>query len=188
MQKNQRSRNFFGILATCALLILSGCSPVSSSSPSPDSASSPPEATDQTPELDEFALALLAVEASYELFQSAGMTETVTSGGDPYILSYDPSNPEFVGALYNLNFDDVIAVTEKEMFTVYAAWLYANDGTSQVQLTPTGLSITNDVSSPFEVVIVDGLLVSGSAIDGSWSGSFVYQPDLGVLAKLDTSG
>jgi hypothetical protein len=188
MQKNQLRQSFFGILAMGALVVLSGCSPASSISPLPTSASSAPEATDQAPELDELALALAAVEASYALFQSAGMTENVTSGGDPYILSYDPSNPEFVGALYNLNFDDVIAVTEKEMFTVYAAWLFVNDGTSKVELTPTGLSITNEVSSPFEVVIEDGLLVSGLAIDGSWSGSFSYQPDLEVLAKLDSPG
>ena len=164
-----------------ALLTAAGCS----STPSPTETESASESSAPVEsELDEMGQALVAVQASYDLFASAGMTETVTSGGDQYILSYDPSNPEFLAALYNVNFDDVIPVSEKEMFTIYAAWLFSQDGASKVALTPTGISITNDASTPFEVVIQDGLIVSGSALDGSWSGTFSYQPDPAVLAKL----
>jgi hypothetical protein len=174
--------------ASAAILLIGALSGCSASGNTPSSTTTQGTSAPMETELDPLAQALLAVEASYELFQSAGMTETVDSGGDAYVLSYDPSNPEFVAALYNLSFDDVIPVEEKELFTVYATWLYVNDGSSVVELTPTGISVTNDVSSPFQVVIENGLIVSGSAIDGSWTGTFNYQPDLEVLARLSAEG
>ena len=192
------------LLATSALVVamflgLTGCSPASDTDSSPAASEKVPESASETvpesasetvapSELDEMGLALLAVEASYELFQSAGMTETVLSAEDQYILSYDPANPVFMAALYNLTFDDAIPVEEKELFTVYAAWLYSQDGSSEVLVTPTGLSISNDVSSPFEVVIQDGLIVSGGALDGSWTGTFSYEPDFEILALIADAG
>jgi len=184
------------LLATSALVVamflgLTGCSPASDTDSSPAASEKVPESASESAsetaapsEADLMGIALLAVEASYALFQSGGMTETVLSGEDQYILSYDPSNTEFVAALYNFSFDQAIPVEEKELFTVYAAWLYSQDGSSEVLVTPTGLSITNDVSSPFEVVIQDGLIVSGGALDGSWSGTFSYEPDFEILALI----
>lgn len=181
-------------LAATALVVamclgLAGCSPASEKDSSPAASETSPESSPEaTGELDELGEALLAVEASYELFQSAGMTETVMSGEDQYILSYDPSNAVFVAALYNFSFDEAIPVEEKELFTVYAAWLFSQDGSSEVLVTPTGLSITNDVSSPFEVVIQNGLIVSGGALDGSWTGTFSYEPDFEILALIADAG
>jgi hypothetical protein len=184
------------LLATSALVVamfmgLAGCSPTGDTDSSPKAPEKVPESPSETAapsEADEMGLALLAVEASYELFQSAGMTETVMYGEDRHILSYDPANPVFVAVLYNFSFDGVALFEEKEVFTVYAAWLYSQDGSSEVLVTPTGLSITNDVSSPFEVVIQDGLIVSGGALDGSWTGTFSYEPDFEILALIADAG
>ncbi|SCX05985.1 hypothetical protein [Candidatus Aquiluna sp. UB-MaderosW2red] len=184
------------VFATSALVVsvflaLTGCGAVTDTTSSSAASETVPESSSGTVApsgADEMGLALLAVEASYELFQNAGMTETVLSGEDKYILSYDPANPVFVAALYNLTFDDAIPVEEKELFTVYAAWLFSQDGSSEVLVTPTGLSISNDVSSPFEVVIEDGLIVSGGALDGSWSGTFSYEPDFEILALIADAG
>jgi hypothetical protein len=171
------------------IFALSGCSAASETASSLSASATVTPGVSGTPaELDEMGQARLAVEASYELFQSAGMTETVLSGEDQYILSYDPANPVFVAVLYNFSFDGVMPVEEKEFFTVYAAWLYSQDGSSEVLVTPTGLSISNDVSSPFEVAIQDGLIVSGGALDGSWTGTFSYEPDFEILALIADAG
>ena len=182
------------LLATSALVVamflgLAGCSAAIEPDSPPAASESAPESSPEAPEeQDELGEALLAVEASYALFQSAGMTETVMYGEDRHILSYDPANPVFVAVLYNFSFDGVMLVEEKEFFTVYAAWLYSQDGSSEVLVTPTGLSITNDVSSPFEVVIQNGLIVSGGALDGSWTGTFSYEPDFEILALITDAG
>jgi hypothetical protein len=170
-------------------LLLSGCSsPVSNTSSSPTVSETIPESVSETVapvELDEMDVALLAVERSYELFQSAGMTETITSAGDKYILSYDPSNSIFRAALYNLSIYEAVLVEEKKLFTVYESWLLIQDVNSEIYLTPTGLSITNDDSIPFEIVIQDGLIISGGALDGSWTGTFIYEPDFEILALVE---
>ena len=192
------------LLATSALVVsmflfLTGCGPANDTDSAPAASEKVPEGASETvpesasetaapSEADLMGIALLAVEASYALFQSAGMTETVMYGEDRHILSYDPANPVFVAVLYNFSFDGVMLVEEKEFFTVYAAWLYSQDGSSEVLVTPTGLSITNDVSSPFEVVIQDGLIVSGGALDGSWTGTFSYEPDFEILALIADAG
>lgn len=124
-----------------------------------------------------------AVEASYQKWLSAGMTEEVTSSGDRYVLTYEPGEP-FLAALYNLELEDVIPIEQPELFTVYSAWLMLQDDATTLVEGGNQLTLTNENYGDFTVFIEDGLIVSGEAVDGSWTGVFRYTPDRAVLDLL----
>ncbi len=122
---------------------------------------------------------------SYELFLEQGMTEEVTSAGDRYILTYEPGE-EFLAALYNLEFEDVVGVTQKELFTVYSAWAMLSEEATVIEDTPEGYSLSHPDYGSFYVFIENGLIVGGSGIDAGWTGVFRYEPDPAVLSLLDS--
>jgi hypothetical protein len=122
---------------------------------------------------------------SYQLFLENGMTEEVTSAGDRYILTYEPGD-EFIAALYNFEFDDVVAVEQKELFTVYSAWAMLSEEATVIEETEQGYSLSHPDYGSFYVVIENGLIVGGSGIDAGWDGVFRYEPDPEVLGKLES--
>ena len=173
-----------GILLVSALL-LSGCAPGE-----PEDVTSPNPATgdqapvDQSPSEDnDQESLLLAVETSYQRWLADGMTEVVTSAGDDYILSYAPGE-EFVAGLYNVGLDDIIPIEQPELFTVYSAWLMLQDPATEITESGNRLTLNNEAYGNFVVTVVDGLIVSGEDVFGSWSGDFSYEPDPAVIARL----
>ena len=124
---------------------------------------------------------------SYQLFLENGMTEEVTSAGDRYILTYEPGE-EFLAALYNLEFDDVVGVEQKELFTVYSAWAMLGEEATVIEETEQGYSLSHPDYGSFLVFIEDGLIVGGEGIDAGWTGVFRYEPDNEVLQLLESSG
>ena len=127
-----------------------------------------------------------AVEASYQLWLSQGMTEEVDSSGDTYILTYQPGG-DFVAALYNVELEDVIPIEQPELFTVYSAWMMLKDDATVIVEGENQLTLTNEGYGDFTVFIENGLIVSGEAVNGSWSGVFRYEPDLPTLGILERS-
>ena len=125
------------------------------------------------------------IKDSYELFVSNGMTEEVESGGDRYILTYEPGD-EFIAALYNFDFDDVVGVEQKELFTVYSAWVMLTEEATVIEETETGYSLSHPDYGSFSVIIENGLIVGGEGIDAGWSGTFRYEPDFAILALLES--
>lgn len=163
-----------------ATLSVAGCAPadeVTEPSSSPSAATTEVETAVEVGVLD-------AVEASYQLWLTAGMTEEVTSSGDRYILTYEPVEP-FVAALYNLEFEDVIPIEQPELFTVYSAWIMLQDPETVIVEGDNQLQLTNANYGDFIVFIEGGLIVSGEAADGSWSGVFRYAPDQATLELLE---
>ena len=76
---------------------LAGCAPAEvavNTAPEATTSATAPETAVEVNVLD-------AVEASYQLWLSQGMTEEVDSSGDTYILTYQPGG-DFVAALYNV--------------------------------------------------------------------------------------
>jgi len=122
---------------------------------------------------------------SYQLFLENGMTEEVTSAGDRYILTYEPGE-EFMAALFNLEFDDVVGVEQKELFTVYSAWAMLSEEATVIEETEQGYSLSHPDYGSFIVFIEDGLIVGGEGIDAGWTGEFRYEPDPEVLGRLDS--
>ena len=66
---------------------------------------------------------LEAVEASYQLWLTNGMTEKVASWGQSYVLTYQPNaqGGAFLAGLYSLEIDDIIPIEQPERFTGYSA-------------------------------------------------------------------
>jgi len=120
---------------------------------------------------------------SYQLFLENGMTEEVTSAGDRYILTYEPGD-EFLAALYNLEFDDVVGVEQKELFTVYSAWAMLSEEATVIEETEQGYSLSHPDYGSFLVFIENGIIVGGEGIDAGWTGVFRYEPDLETLSRL----
>lgn len=170
------------ILAAAASAVLlaglAGCAPSETTAPATESS-----ATATAPEVAQEASVLDAVEASYQKWLADGMTEEVTSSGDRYILTYEPGET-FVAALYNLEFEDVIPIEQPELFTVYSAWIMLQDEATVIVEGENQLQLTNASYGDFTVFIEDGLIVSGEAADGSWSGVFRYEPDAATLELL----
>jgi hypothetical protein len=159
---------------------LAGCAPAevaSSTAPETTASATAPEMAVEVNVLD-------AVEASYQLWLSQGMTEEVTSSGDIYILTYQPG-AEFVAALYNIELEDVIPIEQPELFTVYSAWMMLKDDATVIVEGDNQLTLTNDGHGDFTVFIENGVIVSGEAVNGSWTGVFRYGPDLPTLELLE---
>lgn len=127
------------------------------------------------------------ITASHDLFFAQGMTERVSSGGDNYILSYAPQE-EFTAALYNETFDDVIAVSERGMFTVLAAYDLMSSGEAEISYEGNEITILSESQGSFVVEVADGLIVAGHEINDAWSGTFEYAPDQATLDLLTSAG
>ncbi len=159
---------------------LAGCAPgevaTSNSSETPTSATEPETAVEVN--------VLDAVEASYQLWLSQGMTEEVSSSGDTYILTYQPG-ADFVAALYNVDLEDVIPIEQPELFTVYSVWMMLKDDATVIVEGDNQLTLTNDGYGDFTVFIENGIIVSSEAVNGSWTGVFRYEPDLPTLELLE---
>lgn len=159
---------------------LAGCAPAevaSSTSPEATTSATAPETAAEVTVLD-------AVEASYQKWLTEGMTEEVTSSGDTYILTYQPGG-DFVAALYNVDLQDVIPIEQPELFTVYSAWMMLKDDATVIVEGDNRLTLTNDGYGDFTVFIENGVIVSGEAANGSWTGVFRYEPDLPTLELLE---
>jgi hypothetical protein len=130
---------------------------------------------------------LEAVEASYQLWLANGMTEEVTSSGERYVLTYQPSagGGSFLAALYNLDLDDIIPIEQPELFTVYSAWAMLKDDATVIVEGENKLSLENKDYGDFTVFIENGLIVSGEEATGAWTGVFSYEPDLALLERLE---
>jgi hypothetical protein len=159
---------------------LAGCAPAGVTSSTSTEATASPTASETAVEVT----VLDAVEASYQLWLSQGMTEEVTSSGDSYILTYQPG-AEFVAALYNLELQDVIPIEQPELFTVYSAWMMLKDDATVIVEGDNQLTLTNDGYGDFTVFIENGVIVSGEAVNGSWTGVFRYEPDVPTLKLLE---
>ena len=161
---------------------LAGCAPAEvavSTSPEATTSVTAPATAAEVNVLD-------AVEASYQLWLSQGMTEEVDSSGDTYILTYQPGG-DFVAALYNVELEDVIPIEQPELFTVYSAWMMLKDDATVIVEGENQLTLTNEGYGDFTVFIENGLIVSGEAVNGSWTGVFRYEPDLPTLGILEQS-
>ena len=171
------------VLAGFSLVVgLAGCAPAevaSSASPEATASATAPATAVEVNVLD-------AVEASYQLWLSQGMTEEVDSSGDTYILTYEPGG-DFVAALYNVELEDVIPIEQPELFTVYSAWMMLKDDATVIVEGENQLTLTNEGYGDFTVFIENGLIVSGEAVNGSWTGVFRYEPDLPTLGILEQS-
>lgn len=170
------------IAALFSVLAIAGCTSTENNTSEPvDSSTS---AVEQEQDQVQVLTVLEAVEASYQKWLSEGMTEEVSSGGDEYILTYEPGET-FIAGLYNLTFDDTIPIEQPELFTVYSAWVMLQDDATEVVEGIYQLTLKNPAYGDFTVFIEDGLIVSAEEVNGAWTGVFRYEPDQEVLKLLE---
>ena len=110
------------VVLALATLTLTGCS----SEPSPASLPAVEHYIGDTESTERVIGYAEAIEDSYAKLYETGMSETVTSAGDRYILSYAPQE-NFYAGLYNLEIEDVVIIEQEELFTVAAAHLALQD-------------------------------------------------------------
>ena len=175
--------------ALICVLAVAGCAPQEVANPvaATSDASVAQGGTEAPAEAVGDVTVLEAVEASYQLWLSKGMTEEVSSSGDNYILTYQPSvdGGDFIAALYNLGLDDIIPIEQPELFTVYSAWAMLQDDKTVILEGENQLSLENEDYGNFTVFIENGLIVSGKEASGNWEGVFRYEPDLALLERLE---
>ena len=164
-------------------MLLGGCAPAEAPEPVASESVTQSPQEEQPEELTTEEIII----ASHDKFFAEGMTERVESGGDNYILSYAPTE-EFVAALYNETFDDVISVSERGMFTVLSAYDALQSGTATITQNGNLITIETQEFGSFEVTVENGLIVSGRDLSDSWSGTFEYAPDAETLEKLQGQG
>lgn len=165
------------------ILLLGGCAPAATTEPVASESVTQAPQEEQPEELTTEEIII----ASHDKFFAEGMTERVASGGDNYILSYAPTE-EFLAALYNETFDDVISVSERGMFTVLSAYDALQSGTATITRNGNLITIETHDFGSFEVTVENGLIVSGRDLSDSWSGTFEYAPDAETLEKLQGEG
>ena len=165
------------------VLLLGGCAPAEAPEPVASESVTQSPQEEQPEELTTEEIII----ASHDKFFAEGMTERVESGGDNYILSYAPTE-EFVAALYNETFDDVISVSERGMFTVLSAYDALQSGTATITQNGNLITIETQEFGSFEVTVENGLIVSGRDLSDSWSGTFEYAPDAETLERLQGQG
>lgn len=165
-------------LFAIAALTLTGCS----SDPAPATLPAVEQYVGDTESTERVIGYAEAIQASYAKLYETGMSETVTSAGDRYILSYAPQE-NFYAGLYNLEIEDVVVIEQEELFTVAAAYLALQDPVTVITETENGVSITHPEYGDFSLVIADGLVVSGSDNNGTWTGEFSYVPN-DMVTKL----
>ena len=183
---------FKPLLLTAALigvLAVAGCAAQESANPVvPTSDASVDQDGTEAPAVAAGDVTVLeAVEASYQLWLTNGMTEEVTSSGQSYVLTYQPSadGGAFLAGLYNLDLDDLIPIEQPELFTVYSAWEMLKDDATVIVEGENQLSLENKDYGDFTVFIENGLIVSGEEATGAWTGVFRYEPDLALLERLN---
>lgn len=121
---------------------------------------------------------------SYNKFTTEGGSEYVYSGGDNYILTYQPTADGYSAALYNESFDDVIGIEEPMMVTLILAKTMLDDSATSVTETSDGLELRNDQYGAIGLHFENGLVTSYEALEDTWHGTISYVVDQKVVDLL----
>lgn len=194
-----RAINTIAALAI-ALAALTGCSQSADSSleqatdqpanqttdPSPETTQSEAEQTPTTkpteseePEgsADEVDIKAVVL-ASYELFESQGMTETATSDGVEYGLVFDPSIKDYQAAILDRSTGESELVFKTDYFSVFVIYLIAESETGVITQEAAGAYLAEDPDfGSIRFFVEDGIITAAEGKDKTWEASFVYAVD-----------
>jgi hypothetical protein len=112
--------------------------------------------------------------ASYEEFEVKGMTETVVSDGETWMLVMDPEQPDYQAALFNLDTGYRELVFETDYFTLFVGYLMLESPGSEIEITDEGFIASAADYNPIEYIVKDGLVVGAQGVDFDWSAEFEY--------------
>jgi hypothetical protein len=124
------------------------------------------------------------LDASIELFDNEGMTETLIAENDKYVISYQPTE-KFVAGLYHENLKDFMVIDRRGVFTIFLVQEMAAKETTTISKTDLGFLVASPGLEDVELKVVDSIFASAKATDGRWSSTFDYKPDEFVLGLLE---
>lgn len=122
--------------------------------------------------------------ASFEKFESVGMTETVLSDGETWKLVMDPEQPDYQAALFNLTTGERELVYQTDYFTLFVGYLTLESPDARIEITESGFVASAEDFSPIEYLVEDGLMVGARGIDFDWEATFEYRVDPKLQAGL----
>ena len=200
----------FSIIALTLPLFLVGCATTgpstesqgSSQSPSPSitsSTSEAPEAStnsespsasdsvaDGDPVLLTEAEVYEVVEKSYLLFEEKGMTERVLSEGEEFALLFDPEQPDYQAAWFNLDTGESELIFETDYFTLFVAYLMVDVPGHEIEIFPGGFVLSAPEWNPIEYTVKDGYLTGAQGVEFDWVATFDYSVDADLVPGLET--
>ena len=178
------------LLAGCSQLAAESASPTQEVKPTETSPSESPstessvEPTEE-PEVDSSAETELGaseirsiVLASYELFESQGMTEIATSDGVEYGLVFDPSIKDYQAAILDRSTGESELVFQTDYFSVFVIYLISESETGVITQKAAGSYLAEDPDfGSIRFFVEDGIITSAEGKDKTWEASFVYAVD-----------
>jgi hypothetical protein len=183
-------------------LLLAGCvasspltqdpaqTPAQTSTSEPSLTASPSE-TASEPETDSEAGVLMeaevyeVVERSYLLFEERGMTERVISEGEEFVLLFDPEQPDYQAAWFNLDTGERELIFETDYFTLFVAYLMLDVPGHEIEIAPGGFVLSAPEWNPIEYSVKDGLLTGAKGVEFDWDATFDYSVDSELVVGLE---
>lgn len=131
------------------------------------------------------ALVYQVVERSYLLFEERGMTETVVSDGEEFVLLFDPEQPDYQAAWFNLDTGESELIFETDYFTLFVAYLMLDVPGHEIELVPGGFVLSAPEWNPIEYIVKDGLLTGAQGVEFDWVATFEYGVHQELVPKLE---
>lgn len=176
-------------LAITAIL-LAGCSEVVERPPEPAAEATSEQLTEPTTEPSteptqkpaspdaEVVDINAVVQASYELFEAQGMTETSTFEGEEYALVFDPTMDDYQAALLNRATGESELIFETDYFTIFVIYLIAESETGTITAAADGSYLAQDENlGAIRFFVSDGIITAAEGEDQSWQSTFDYLVD-----------
>lgn len=124
------------------------------------------------------------IQASYEAFEEIGLTETVVSQGETWMLLHDPSQPYYQAGLFNRTTGLNELIFETDYFTHFLPYLMMQTPGFEITVKEESFIVVADGFSPLEYRVSDGLLSSATGIGFDWEASFEYRVDEELQREL----
>jgi hypothetical protein len=200
----------FGVIALTLPLFLVGCATTGPSTESQGSSQGPstsitsstseapeastnsesPSASDSVADGDPVLLTEAevyeVVERSYLLFEERGMTERVISEGEEFVLLFDPEQPDYQAAWFNLDTGESELIFETDYFTLFVAYLMLDVPGHEIEIVPGGFVLSAPEWNPIEYTVKDGYLTGAKGVEFDWVATFDYSVDVDLVPGLKT--
>lgn len=165
--------------ALLLLSLLAGCSPQADSITEPSqTATLEPSASPTTEAQTEAQEIRALVRASYELFETVGMTETVSSEAVEYGLLFDPSIRDYQAVILDRSTGESELIFQTDYFSLFVIYLIAESDEGKITKQAEGTYLAQEQTfGSFRFFVEDGIITAAEGEDQSWKASFEYSVD-----------
>lgn len=116
------------------------------------------------------------IKASYERFETVGVTEELTNPEGDWVMIYDPSRRDYQAAWFNEADNKSELIFEADYFSIYVAHLMLQDQEIAITELPEGFKISSKNWAPIRFTVRNGLLVAAASDShSSWRSQISYR-------------